>query len=188
MPEDQAKTLRRYPTQYVWHWMMKDGTNVTIRPIRAEDEPLMVKFHEGLSDRSVYLRYFCSLSLKSRVSHERLARICFADYEREIPLIAERREPVTGRAEIIGVGRLTRLLLQNQGEVAVVVSDQYQKKGLGTELLSRCIQVAREEKIAVLLGEMLSDNLGMQVILRRLGFRAQMQKGFASVRARLELF
>src|SRR5439155_18095545 len=64
--------IRPYPAQYVWEWKMKDGTPVTIRPIRPEDEPLMVQFHRTLSERSVYLRYFCSLSLSTRVEHERL--------------------------------------------------------------------------------------------------------------------
>src|SRR5438876_831551 len=56
-------TARPYPSQYVLPWTLKGGIEVTIRPIRAEDEPLMVKFHETLSDRTVYLRYFSSLSL-----------------------------------------------------------------------------------------------------------------------------
>jgi hypothetical protein len=62
---------------------MKDGTQVTIRQIHPEDEPLMVKFHGTLSDRTVYLRYFCSMSLAHRTTHERLVRICFGD-EREM--------------------------------------------------------------------------------------------------------
>ena len=69
--------IRPYPSQYVWEWKLKDGTPVTIRPIRPEDEPLIVQFHHTLSERSVYLRYFCSLSLTTRVDHERLVRICF---------------------------------------------------------------------------------------------------------------
>jgi acetyltransferase len=81
--------IRPYPLKYVSSWTMKDGSAVTIRPIRPEDEPLLVRFHETLSDRSVYLRYFCSLSLSRRVAHERLLRICFGDYDREIALVAE---------------------------------------------------------------------------------------------------
>jgi acetyltransferase len=87
---------RVYPSQYVSAWTMKDGTQVTIRPIRAEDEPLMVKFHGTLSDRTVYLRYFCSLSLASRTAHERLVRICFSDYDHELVLVAEYRDLQTG--------------------------------------------------------------------------------------------
>ena len=81
--------VRPYPSQYVSSWVMKNGAEVTLRPIRPEDEPLMVKFHETLSDRSVYLRYFYSLSLSSRVAHDRLVRICFVDYDREMAIVAE---------------------------------------------------------------------------------------------------
>jgi acetyltransferase len=89
---------------------MKDRNQVTIRPSRPEDEPLMVKFHETLSDRSVYLRYFCSLSLSRRVAHERLLRICFGDYDREMVLVAERIDPGTGERRIIAVGRMTNFM------------------------------------------------------------------------------
>ena len=68
---------------------MKDGADVLIRPIRPEDEPLMVKFHDTLSERSVYLRYFHLMNLPQRVAHERLTRICFIDYDREMALVAE---------------------------------------------------------------------------------------------------
>ena len=81
--------IRPYPIQYVGDWTLKDGTPVIIRPIRPEDEPFMVKFHESLSERTVYLRYFDPLKLSVRTSHERLARICFIDYAREIILVAE---------------------------------------------------------------------------------------------------
>ena len=69
--------IRPYPTQYVQPWTTKDGTAVIIRPIRPEDEPLMVKFHETLSDRSVYMRYLQPMLLSHRVAHERLSRICY---------------------------------------------------------------------------------------------------------------
>ena len=81
--------IRPYPRQYVSMWTMKDGRDVTIRPIRPEDEPLMAEFHRTLSDRTVYLRYFASLSLGARIAHERLLRICFGDYDREMVLVAE---------------------------------------------------------------------------------------------------
>ena len=98
-------TARPYPSQYVLPWTLKGGIEVTIRPIRAEDEPLMVKFHETLSDRTVYLRYFSSLSLAARTAHERLVRICFSDYEREMVLVAECRDPQTGEPHILEIGR-----------------------------------------------------------------------------------
>ena len=179
--------IRPYPLQYVAPWTMRDGNQVTIRPIRPEDEPLMVKLHETLSDRSVYLRYFCSLSLSRRVAHERLLKICFGDYDREMALVAERIDPVTQERRIIGVGRLSKLHGKNEAEVAVLVSDQYQKLGLGNELLRRVVEVARDEKLSQVSAEMLTDNLAMQIIMKRLGFRVRTEEDMTSVRAFLDL-
>jgi len=179
--------IRPYPLQYVWSWTMKDGNPVSIRPIRPEDEPLMVKFHETLSDRSVYLRYFCSLSLSRRVAHERLLRICFGDYDREMALVAELTDPVTGERRIIAVGRMNKLHAGNEAEVAVLVSDQYQKLGLGNELLRRVVQIARDEKLSRVSAEMLTDNVAMQVIMKHLGFRVRTSDDLTSLRAFLDL-
>src|ERR1700692_2544116 len=153
--------VRPYPLQYVSSWRMKDGNKVTIRPIRPEDEPLMVKFHETLSDRSVYLRYFCSMSLSRRIAHERLLRICFGDYDREMVLVAE-HHPLDGSSpRIVGVGRLNKMRARNEAEVAVLVADEYQNLGLGFRLLGGIVQVARDEKLGRVSSEMLRDNLGM---------------------------
>src|SRR5215813_10660521 len=114
------------PSQYVSSSTLRDGTPVTIRPIRPEDEPLMVKFHESLSDRTVYMRYFCSMSFAARAAHERLVRICQGDYEREMVLVVEHTDSQTGERHILGVGRLNKLQADREAEVAVLVSDQYQ--------------------------------------------------------------
>jgi acetyltransferase len=179
--------IRPYPLQYVSSWTMKDGNSVTIRPIRPEDEPLMVKFHETLSDHSVYLRYFCTLSLSRRVAHERLLRICFGDYDREMALVAERTDPGTGERRIIAVGRLNKLHGRNEAEVAVLVSDQYQKLGLGNELLRRVLQFARDERLSQVSAEMLPDNIGMQIIMKRFGFRIRTGEDPSSLQAYLDL-
>jgi acetyltransferase len=179
--------IRPYPSEYVGPWTMKDGNQVIIRPIRPEDEPLMVRFHETLSDRSVYLRYFCSLSLSRRVEHERLLRICFGGYDREMVLVAECIDAVTEERRIIGIGRMNKLHAGNEAEVAVLVSDQYQKLGLGNELLRRVIAVARDAKLSRVSAEMLTDNVAMQAITKHLGFRARANEDPTSVRAFLDL-
>ena len=166
---------------------MKGGIEVNIRPIRAEDEPLMVKFHETLSDRTVYLRYFSSLSLARRTAHDRLVRVCFSDYEREMVLVAEYRDPQSGELHILGVGRLNKLQTDKAAELAVLVADQYQHRGLGTELLRRLIQIARDEKLSRIVAEMLRDNLAIQTTLRRLGFRFRLRGDPTSVQAVLDL-
>jgi len=179
--------IRPYPSQYVGSWTMRGGTQVTIRPIRPDDEPLMVKFHATLSDRTVYLRYFTSISLPRRTVHERLAHICHSDHERETVLVADYKDPQTGEHHILAVGRLNKLQVNGEGELAVLVSDEYQHKGLGTELLRRLIQVARDEKLHRLVAEMLHDNLVMQSIFKRLGFRLWSIDDPGSVQAALNL-
>ena len=178
--------IRPYPAQYQWEWKLKDGTPVTIRPIRPEDEPLMVRFHATLSERSVYLRYFCSLSLSSRVEHERLVRICFGSYDRGFALVADHTDPETGQHEVLGVGRFSTIN-RAEAEAAVLVSDRWHGKGLGTELLAKVAQVAREEKYRRLSAEILRDNLPTQVIFKKVGFQLQAMDDPSSVSAQLEL-
>lgn len=179
--------IRPYPTQYVSQCMMKDGRAVTIRPIRPEDEPMIVEFHHTLSDRTVYLRYFAALSLGARIAHDRLLRICFGDYDREIMLVAEYRDSERGTSRILGVCRLNKLRTRNEAEVAVMVSDACQNLGLGYQLLSRVIQMARDERLSRLSSEMTSDNTAMQILSRRFGFRLNTVAGAKSLTAVLEL-
>ena len=178
--------VRPYPSEYVSSWPMKNGTEVTLRPIRPEDEPLMVKFHETLSDRSVFLRYFCSLSLSSRVAHDRLVRICFVDYDREMAIVADCRD-AKGQHRILGVGRLVKSHAKNEGEVAVLVSDECQSQGLGMELFRCVIQIARDEKLSRVDAEILPDNFAMKKIARTLGFRSRTPSDPTSIRAVLDL-
>jgi acetyltransferase len=169
---------------------MRDGTQVTIRPIRSEDESMMVQFHETLSDRSVYLRYFTSLSLSRRTAHERLLRICTVDYERDMVLIAEHKNPQAEDHQIVAVARLNQLQSDHprkEAEVAALVSDRYQHQGLGTELLRRLIQIARDKMISRLVAEMLWDNLAIQAVLKSLGFQLRLPSDGASVEAVLDL-
>jgi acetyltransferase len=163
--------IRPYPTQYVAPWTLRGGTPVTIRPIRPEDEPLLSAFHQTLSEQSVYLRYFGSKSLPQRTAHEQLTRVCFIDYDREIALVAERIDEASGRHEIIAVGQLIKLSDPSTAEFALIVSDRYQRCGLGAELLGRLLHLARQEQIERVVGEILPDNAGMLRLCRRLGFQ-----------------
>ena len=79
--------IRPYPSQYVARCRLRDNTLAILRPIRPEDEPLMIEFHKTLSEQSVRFRYFSLLKLETRIAHERLTRICFNDYDREIALV-----------------------------------------------------------------------------------------------------
>ncbi|MGA7953235.1 MAG: bifunctional acetate--CoA ligase family protein/GNAT family N-acetyltransferase [Gloeobacterales cyanobacterium] len=180
-------SIRPYPMQYVTPWTMKDGTEVMIRPIRPEDEPLLVQFHKTLSEESVYFRYFHLIKLSQRVAHERLTRICFIDYDREMALVAERKEPETGVSEILAVGRLSKIHGTNEAQFALLVSDQYQGLGLGTELLQRLLQVGHQEQIQRISATILFDNHPMQHICEKLGFQIHHSITDSWVNAEIEL-
>jgi acetyltransferase len=164
-----------------------DARVVLHGPEVSEDEPLMVKFHETLSDRSVYFRWLHMLGLSQRIAHERLIGMCFIDYDREMALVANYHNPQTEQHEIIGVGRFIKAHGANEAEFAMLVTDQFQRKGLGTELLRRLIQFGRDEKLQRLTGDILVENQGMQEICKKLGFRLPYSPEEHLMSAELEL-
>jgi acetyltransferase len=178
--------IRPYPKQYVRPGKMKNGEDIMVRPIRPEDEPLLIKLHQALSDRSVYLRYFQPLKLSQRTAHERLTRICFIDYDREMALVAEHQK-ADGDPEIIAIGRLSRVRDSEEAEMAVLVDDRFQHQGLGTELYRRLIEVARDEHITQVVSTILSENRDMQIICRKLGFQLEADLEDGTVQAVLRL-
>lgn len=188
MTEDKLPTsaIRPYPLHLVKTWKMKDGKEVVIRPIRPEDEPLMIEFHKKLSERSVYLRYFQPLKLTQRTAHERLTRTCFIDYNREMALVAERKNEA-GEAEILAVGRLSKLHGRDEAELAAVATDAAQHKGLGTELYRRLIELARDEKLSRVVSTMLPENREMRAVCVKHGFKMFTSLEDNAIRAELEL-
>jgi acetyltransferase len=167
--QDLPRTaIRPYPSAYVKKWTARNGLSMTIRPIHPEDEPRMVHFHESLSDHSVYLRYFHHMDLSARVTHERLSRICFVDYDRAMVVVAEAPD-----GDIVAVGRLMRRPPSLEAEFALLVSDAWQGRSLGTELLRSLLSVARNEGIHRVFGQILGENRVMQQVCRRLGFETR---------------
>ena len=179
--------IRPYPSQYVSPWIMKNGAQVLIRPIRPEDEPAMAKFHETLSERSVYLRFFHMEKLSSRVAHHRLLRRCFIDYDREMALVAEYVNPQSGGREIIAIGRLTQTPGTKEAEFAVLVSDTYHHCGLGSELLGRLIRVGRDEKLERITATILSENMSMRALAERHGFESVKDPDLSAIHISLRL-
>jgi acetyltransferase len=178
--------IRPYPSKYVGRFATKKGRELTIRPIRPEDEPLIARFHETLSDRSVYFRYFHMMKLGQRIAHDRLTRICFIDYDRDMALVAEGRDE-QDQPCIVGVGRLTKQRGTNKGEFAITVSDDMQGVGLGTELLRRVVDVGRREGLSAIVADILPENRDMQRVSEKVGFRCSFDSDEGIVRASLDL-
>jgi acetyltransferase len=162
--------IRPYPLKYVGEWTTPDGKTLTIRPIRPEDEPMMVEYHKKLSERTVYMRYLHPMALDARISHERLSRIVFIDYNREMALVAEYQNPQTGQSEIVAVGRLTKIAGSSDAEYSILITDEFQGQGLGTELLRRLIQVGRDDRVKRIVAYISNENHAMQKVSKRLGF------------------
>lgn len=161
--------IRPYPSQYVAPFELKNGEMATLRPIRPEDEGRIVDFHNDLSERSVYLRYLQFLKFEERIDHARLARVCFNDYSRELALVVEKDD------KILGVARLQRNPLRmEEAEVAFLVRDSAQGKGIGKALVFRLIEVARLEGLTRLTAELLADNKPMRSLLEKAGFRMRL--------------
>lgn len=185
-PDDLPRSaIRPYPAAYARQW--KIGREpVTIRPIRPEDEPLMVEFHKTLSERTVYLRYFGALSLKQRTVHERLRRVCFVDYDREIALVADHKNR-GGHHEILGVGRLIKEHGTDHAEFAVLISDSWQGKGLGSQLLKLLVEMGRKEGVRRIVGHIVTENTAMMRVSEEVGFKLSRDREMGEWRAEINL-
>lgn len=162
--------IRPYPAEYRSQDTLADGTVIALRPIVPADEPALALMHRELSDNSVKNRYFSDLPLKQRIAHPRLARICHADYARQIALVVERPIPGIGN-EMLGVGRLNRVRVAHaEAELALLVTDRWQRHGIGERLLLALLDVARREGIRYIVADFLADNHGMRHLCERNGF------------------
>ena len=154
-----------YPTKYVTPWKLKDGTDVILRPIRPEDEPMESEMIKTLSKETSRFRFF---QIIKDLPHESLVRFCNIDYDREMAFIAETREG--DRRVEIGVSRLILEANKKRGEYAVVIADKYQGKGLGVKLSDMLIDVARDKGVETIFGIILTENLKMIRLAEKLGF------------------
>ncbi|MBL8023025.1 MAG: bifunctional acetate--CoA ligase family protein/GNAT family N-acetyltransferase [Elusimicrobia bacterium] len=174
-PEEEKtrvrSAIRPYPSVYDKPAVTKDGTSVRFRPVRPEDEPLLVEYHAKVSDRSVVSRYMRSFELSERVAHERLRRVCFVDYDREMVIVAEQPGSNGKPACLWAVGRLSRSSSTLNAQWSMLVADPYQHRGVGTAFLKNMVDIARAEGVKTLWAEIRQENKDMLHISQRLGFR-----------------
>jgi acetyltransferase len=189
IPDEElpAPAIRAYPIQYVRPFTLNNGTHVEIRPIKPEDEPLMIEFTTTLSSDNIYLRYFHAVSVSNLISHEQMARMSFVDYNREMALVAVQPHPKSEEPRIIAHGQLTKLHGTNDAEFAIQVRDEFQGTGLGTELLQRLLEIARNEKIQRVVAEIMPENKGMRRICEKLGFNFHRAPDSQNIFAEIDL-
>jgi acetyltransferase len=155
---------------------------VTVRAIRPEDEPLIIALHGRHSAHTIRMRFF---GLVRTLSREGLTCLCHLDYDREMALVAERREG--DEVRLLGVSRYSLDPETGVAEFALVVEDAFQGKGLGRHLLERLIAIARERGVRWLVGLVLAENGPMLGLMRSLGFGAPSPVGYGVVRVEMAL-
>ena len=160
--------IRPYPNEYLRQTTTDDGVELTIRPIRPEDEPGVAQFHSQLSDTTVLARYGTNRPLSERTAHERLTRICFVDYDREFGLVAQ-VEGSNG-PEIVAVARISRVYASENRMLTMVVADAWQRRGVGAHMVRSAVIVAKGEAVANLVAELRPDNVRMRDLLAEEGF------------------
>jgi acetyltransferase len=154
-----------YPSRYVMPWRLSDGTEVLLRPIKPEDEPMEAEMLATMSEATLRGRFFENLV---NVDHEMLVRFTNIDYDREMAIVAEYRKGKKRR--MIGVGRLLCEPDFSSGEFAVVVHDDFQHKGLGFKLTDVIIGIAQEKGLKAITGCIDSANQRMLQVVEELGF------------------
>jgi acetyltransferase len=147
-------------------WTAADGTLITLRPIEAGDFALEQAFVAGLSAATGYKRLLSA----RRLSREEIRRFTEIDPECEFAVIATKVHDEVEQQ--VGVARYVKEGCFDVAEFAIVLSDDWQGRGLGGVLLSSLIAEARQRGVRRLIGTTLSENNGMLALARKLGFSA----------------
>lgn len=164
-PAPRHLIIAPYPNQYESDWLLEDGTPVLLRPIRPEDEVLVKELLENCSEQTRYFRYF---HLIKSFPHSFLIRFTQNDYDREIGLAAFGVPP--NPEVMMGVGRLVMAPEGETAEFAVIVADPWQGRGLGEKLIARVREIAQDNGVKSLWGEVLAENVPMLGLVKKMGF------------------
>ncbi len=154
-----------YPKKYEVLWLLKNGQEVLLRPIKPEDEPMWLEMFQSLSEESIRYRFFQMLK---DTPHEVRVRYCNVDYDREVALVAEMVE--NGKRKILGVSRLSIESDEKSGEMAFLVSDYWQGLGLGTKMVDYTLDIAKEKGIEKVEAIILQDNYRALSLTKKMGF------------------
>lgn len=164
--KDQA-LIATYPKEYIATRNLNDDTEVVLRPIKAEDEGRFNELIMSLSPQSMRFRFF---EIIKEIPHDTLTKYCNLDYDRQIAIVAELNQ---GGKQIIGAGRVIAEPNGTSGEFAVLVTDRWQLKGLGSMLMDYIITVARNMRLGRIFATVLPDNIKMINLCKKKGFKIE---------------
>ena len=185
-PLDEKNLPEAYPSEWIDRATLRDGTLVTIRPIRPDDAPRLQAGFARLSPQSIYLRFLESYKVLTDKQAKEFATL---DYQNRMAFVAEILED--GQKNIIGVARYAMLPSSEPGlaESAIVVIDEYQRRGLGLALMERLVTYARTHGVRVFLATVHHTNSQIMRFIGRSGFPTEkkiLEPGVWEVRIILE--
>ncbi len=172
VPSSLHLVISPYPQEDESHMVSVDGHRIFIRPVKPEDAPLFTALFKTLSPTTIYYRFFGPLK---ELNPEMLARFTQIDYDREIALVAIDEESQTDN--ILGVARIIGDPDGNTGEFAVLVGDTWQGKGIGSNLLEKCMAIAEKKGFRLVHGIVLNKNINMLTLGKKLGFEMKRVPG-----------
>jgi acetyltransferase len=168
VPSSLHLVIGPYPEEDESHMVSVDGRRIFVRPVKPEDAPLFTALFKTLSPTTIYHRFFGTLK---ELSPEMLARFTQIDYDREIALVAIDEDSPTDN--ILGVARIIGDADGRTGEFAVLVADAWQGKGIGGNLLEKCLSIAEKQGFKTVHGIVLQENRNMLELGKKLGFEAK---------------
>ena len=168
IPQFSHLLLQPYPEKYVKSVKISDGTDVILRPIKPEDEPMWLELLNSCSKESIYFRFRTDYFFDS---HEVATQFCYIDYSREMAIVAEITD--NNSRKLIGVGRLIKDPDHETAEYAILITDEWQNKKLGNILSLFCLEISKKMGLKRIVAETTVDNKPMIAIFKMLNFRVQ---------------
>ncbi len=158
-------SISPYPAEYIKQAKLDNGIELTLRPIRPEDEPLEAELINTFSKETQRFRFFGYVS----VSHDMLVRYTQIDYDREIAIVAISH--IDGVKKMLGVTRIIADAFSESAEFAIAVGDPWQGQGLGTILMEYVLEIAKKRSIKKIFAHVLADNAIMIKLLDEQSFK-----------------
>lgn len=175
----QRLAIRPYPIEHEEHVVLKDNSNVLLRPILPEDEPDHAEFISNVSKDDLYKRFFSDVG---EFNHEALANFTQIDFDREMAFVAQQYHE--GKKRIIGVARVLSDPENFDAEFAILVRSDLKGCGLGRVLMDKLIRYCKDRGTKQMSGMTMPTNRGMIMLAQKMGFELdiQFEDGIADMR------
>jgi len=176
LADDSSRSLHKYPAHLARNWRLDSGESFSLRPVRHDDGVLEEAFVRGLSRESRYQRM---LSGGFKVTPEWIESMTHIDYQRHMAFAVT--SVIDGVEQFVGVGRYVVDVATAGAEVALVIADVWQGRGLGRRLLATLIEHAQSARVQQIVGVVLATNEAMLRLARSMGFSVNAEPGDATV-------